>query len=154
MFAKVKNWLGFCGVKVELDAPWQIDKAANELTGTVKVTSKGPQELLTLDVELREEFTTGRGDDETTKTFTLGEFKVPLNKTIGAGETIQVPFTMNYAFGKSAADELVEKGGALGALGKLGKFANAEKSKFQMVATCDVKGVALDPNDIQDVNMV
>lgn len=141
----VKNWFGMVGVDLELQVPTEVTGETGTITGSVSVTSKTDQEMLTLEVEFEEEWKTGRGADAETQTLTLGEQKVVLNKPIKAGESVNIPFEFVYELEKSTAQSLAEKGGALGALGKLGGAMSGEKSTYQISACLDLKGVALDP---------
>ena len=142
----IKNWLGMVGVDLDLKCPTEVNGSTGTITGSVGVTSKTDQNMLTLEVEFEEEWKTGRGADADVTTLTLGSTKVQLNKPIKAGESIEIPFEFNYVIEKSTTQALAEKGGALGALGKLGGAMSGEKSTFQISATLDLKGVALDPS--------
>lgn len=153
-FQNIKNKLGIGGAKVSLQIPGQASKAELTVSGKVSITTKSEQELVKLKVKMIEEYSTGRGDDKTTKEYTLGEVNLPLNVTIKPGETKDVEFTLPFTILKSTNDELKEKGGALGALGKVGAFANAEKSSYFVVADLDVKSAALDPSDRKPIKLV
>lgn len=153
-FATIKNKLGIGGVKVVLQIPGQVEKNALTFDGKVTLTTKSDQQVIDLTVKLIEKYTTGRGDEKTTKEFDLGEVKIPCNFDIKTGETKEIPFTLNFKILKSTNDELKEKGGVMGGIGKLGSFANNEKSEYSVIATADVKSAALDPNDIKDIKLV
>ncbi|MCB9235362.1 MAG: sporulation protein [Bacteroidia bacterium] len=153
-FDKIKNKLGIGGVKVELKVPGQVEKASGVISGTVILTTKSDQEIKEIEIKVLEEYTTGRGDDKKTKTFTLGSVKMSDVFPIKTGETKEVPFTVNFEILKSNNDELAEKGGALGTLGKLGKFASNEKSAYFVEADVDVAAAALDPSDKKEIRMV
>ena len=151
---KIKNKLGIGGVKVSLQVPGQVSKEDTSVDGKVTLTTKSEQEVLTLTVKFIEEFTKGRGDDESTKEFELGVVNIPVNITIKPGETKEIPFTLPFKFLNSNADDLKEKGGALGALGSAAKFANKEKSEYHIDAEADVKSAVLDPSDEKDIKVV
>lgn len=152
-FAKIKQMLGIGTIKVTLKAPGTFKTDDGKIEGTVNLVAKSDQTVVSLVVELQEEFTTGRGDDEKTKTFDIGKVKLD-GFDMKAGETKDVPFTLHFSYAKSDNEALAEKGGVLGGIGKLGAFAAAEKSAFKLTATCDVKGASLDPNDILDIKRV
>ncbi|MDO5969680.1 sporulation protein [Flavivirga aquimarina] len=154
IFTSIKNKLGIGGVKVNLQAPAQVSMGDSTVDGKVILTTKSEQEVLNLTVKFIEEFTTGRGDNKTTKDFDLGEIVIPGNFTIKPGETKEVPFSLPFQIVKSDADNLKEKGGALGAVGSLSKFANNEKSEYFIDAEADVKSAALDPSDKKEVKLV
>ena len=154
IFKKFKDKLGIGGVKVELKVPGQVSKESDTVEGTVVLTTKSEQEIIDVTVQFLEEFTTGRGDDEEEKEFELGEVKIPCGFSIAPGETKEISFTLPFKLVKSNADDLKEKGGALGTLGKLGKFANNEKSSYFIDAEADVKSAALDPSDKKEIKLV
>ena len=153
-FQNMKNKLGIGGVKVQLQVPGQIAKADGTVDGKVVLTTKSEQEIVNITVKLIEEFTTGRGDDEKTKEFELGSVVLPGGFTIAPGDTKEIPFTLPFEILQSNADDLKEKGGALGMLGKAAKFANKENSEYHIDAEADVKSAALDPSDNKEVKLV
>lgn len=146
--------MGIGGVKVELQIPAEAAKADGTITGKIILTTKSDQEVKGIEVKVVEEYTTGRGDDKTTKEYTLGEIKFSEVFAIKTGETKEVPFTVTFSILKSGNDELKEKGGALGALGKVGAFADNEKSKYFVEADVDVTSAALDPSDKKQIKLV
>ena len=151
--AKVKQWFGIGGVTVDLQCENQISKQAGMVNGAVTLTSKSDLHVLTVDVSLIEEWTTGRGEDKETKDLELGKIRLGGNFDIKAGEEKTVQFQLPFELVKSNAEQLQERGGALGALGSVAKFANNEQSEYFVVADCDVKGTALDPSDKKQVQL-
>ena len=91
--SSVKNKLGIGGVKVVLEIPGQVEKSKNTLNGKVVMTTKSDQFIIDLTVKLIEKYTTGRGDEKSTKEFDMGVIKIPCNFDIKTGETKEVPFT-------------------------------------------------------------
>lgn len=118
------------------------------------MTTKSEQTIVSMEVKVIEEFTQGRGDDKTTKEYTLGTVKIPGEFVIKPGETKEVPFSVNFELLKTSNDELKEKGGVVGALGSMAKFANAEKSAYFVEAEVDVKSSVLDPSDKKEFKLV
>lgn len=118
------------------------------------MTTKSEQTIVSLEVKVIEEFTQGRGDDKTTKEYTLGTVKIPGEFVIKPGETKEVPFSVNFELLKTSNDELKEKGGVVGALGSMAKFANAEKSAYFVEAEVDVKSSVLNPSDKKEFKLV
>ena len=153
-FKSIKNKMGIGGVKVELQVPGQAAIADNQVEGKIILTTKSEQEIVSITVKMLEEFSTGRGDDKEEKEFELGQVDLSGGFSIAPGETKEVPFTLPYKLIKSNADDLKEKGGALGALGKMGKFANNEKSSYFVDADVDVKSAVLDPSDKKEIRLV
>ena len=153
-FQNIKNKLGIGGVNVSLTVPAQAEKTAGTIEGKITLTTKSEQLVSGIEVKMIEEYTTGRGDDKTTKELTLGELKLSEEFTIKPGETKEIAFTLPFSIIKSNNDELKEKGGALGALGKVGAFADNEKSEYFIEADVDVKSAALDPSDKKQIKLV
>lgn len=154
LFQKIKNKLGIGGVKIQIDMPGQISKSEGIVKGKFILTTKSDQEIKSMEVKLIERYTTGRGDDKTTKDFTLGSQKYNTQTEIKTGEEQVHEFDFPFELLKSSNDELMEKGGALGKIGKLGKFAKNEQSDFVVEVNVDVKAAALDPTEEVDVKLV
>ncbi len=152
---KIKNKLGIGGVKVRLNIPGEVPKQdEGEIEGKIVLTTKSEQEIVNMVVKVVEEYSTGRGDNQSSSDIELGEIEIDGGFAIKPGETKEVPFTVPYRLVKSSNDELKEKGGALGALGKVSAFASGEKSKYFVEADVDVKSAALDPSDKQMIKLV
>jgi hypothetical protein len=149
-FGKIKQFLGIGTVKVTATVPGSFSVDDSSIAGNVELLAKSDQEVVGVEVKFQEKWSTGRGEDKTEKTFDLGSQKFP-GFTMKAGETKKLDYTVPFHYSKSSNDRMAEKGGVVGGLGKLSKFADAEKSTFHIVATCDVKGATFDPNDVKEV---
>lgn len=149
-FGKIKQFFGIGTVKVTATVPPTFSVDDSHLNGTVELLAKSDQEVVSVEVKFEEKWSTGRGEEKTEKTFTLGTQKFP-GFTMKAGETKKIEYSVPFTYTKSGNDKMAEQGGVMGGLGKLSKFADAEKSTFQIVATCDVKGATFDPNDVKEV---
>ncbi len=151
---KIKNKLGIGGVKVNLQFPGHASKESKQIEGKVVLTTKSEQEIIEVKIKLVEEFTTGRGDNTSTKSFDLGVVKFSERYIIKPGEIKEIPFVLPFELLKSKADSLSEKRGVVGKIGKVSKFVSNEKSTYQVKATADVKSAALDPFDKKDIRLV
>jgi len=156
-FGKIKQFLGIGGVKIQLIVDGQIPKPAGdsgEITGSVNITSKSSQKVLYLDFFLKEEYTTGTGDNKKTKEFDLGQCKINDKFEIKPGETKTLNFTLPFKLLKSSTQSLSEQKGVLGAIGKVGSFASGEKSSYKVKAEAKVEGTALGPSSQKDIKFV
>lgn len=153
-WAKLKQFFGFTGVEVKLECPPSISKAQRLVTGQLTVKASATQKVLGVSVKLEEHWKTGRGEDASEKTFTLGEVEFESGFQLAAGETKVIPFSFPFDLIKSNADQLQESGGMLGALGTASKWASGEKSTFRVVGEVDVEGTPFDPTDKKDVQLV
>ncbi len=138
-----------------MDIPKESKKEDSQVAGKLKLFSKSEQEILSIELEMVEEWSIGRGEDKITREFVLGELDlVEENFKINSGETKEYDFILKYELVKSKNDKMKDKGGVSGALGKAGSFLDAEKSVFYVIADVDVKGTALDPGDKQRIKLV
>lgn len=156
-FDKLKSGLGIGGVKVQLEVPGQISRENSSVEGKLVLTSKRDEEVRSITVKMIEEWTTGRGENRKTKEYELGKIVYGNQILIKAGETKEMPFTLDYRFLKSEHDVLkdgktnFEKGA-----GALTSFMVKEKSEFFIHAEADVvsaKGL-FDPTDKKSVKVV
>ncbi len=153
-FQKIKQVLGFVGIKVTLEVPETFSRNGNTIQGKVVITSKSDQHILSVGVKFEEVWRVGKGEDETMKNFDLGEWKDETAFDIKAGETKIFPFTLNYSLIKSENDRMIDSGKVGKALGGLGKLMDGEKSNFWLNAMADVKGAAFDPNCAKELKIV
>ena len=150
-FAKVKQFFGAGTVKVELAIPPSVPKFGLQLPGRVALKAASAQHVIDVTVLLREEWDTGRGAEKQTKTFDLGKLTLAQAFDMQQGEERNLDFLLPFQVIQSNAEQLKQKGGAMGMLGKAAAFANNEKSRYKVIATADVKGAAFDPNDIKEI---
>jgi SpoOM protein len=154
---KVKGFFGIGGVKVTLEIPAEGKKEDGTLAGKITLLSKSDQHVLSLKVKMVEEYTTGRGDNKSTKNFDLGKLNVVKEKDafdIKAGVEKVFEFELPYSLLKSKNDERKEKGGVSGALGKMGSLMDAEKSAYFVEADADIKGTGFDPSSRKPIKLV
>jgi hypothetical protein len=150
---KVKQFFGAGTVKVELSVPPSVPKAGLQVPGKVTLNALSDQHVIDVTVLLEEEWDTGRGTEKETKTFELGKLTLAHALDMKQGEQRVLDFVLPFELIKSNADDLKEKGGALGVLGKAAAFANAEKSRYKVKAEADVKGAAFDPSDVKQITL-
>jgi hypothetical protein len=153
VFGKLKQMMGIGGVKLEIDVSPEIAKGAGTLTGKLLVSAKSGQSVQKIDITLIEEFSTGRGQERTTREFELGKTTIAQPFEIGAGESKSLDFNLPFRVMKSNSETLKEKGGALGMLGKAASFAGNEKSEFKVKAAASVKGTVLGPSAARPIRL-
>lgn len=151
---KVKQFLGFVGVKVTLVADDTFSRTGSTIQGKVIVSATADQHIISIEVGLEEVWRIGKGENETMKTFDLGEWKYETGFDIKAGETREFPFTLNYSLIKSENDRMIESSKVGKALGGLGKLMDGEKSNYWLKAMADVQGAAFDPNAVKELKIV
>jgi hypothetical protein len=152
-FSKLKQFFGAGTVKIQLTVPPSVSKAGLQVPGKITLNALSDQHVIDVTVKLEESWETGRGQEKQTKTFELGKTTTAKEFDMKQGEERVFEFVLPFELIKSNADELKEKGGALGVLGKAAAFANAEKSRYRVIAEADVKGAAFDPSDQKDIEL-
>ena len=150
LLAKVKQLFGIGTVSVKLSGPAAFNVNDSSISGKLTITGKSDQLIEEVELEFREEYSTGSGDNKTTKEFSLGKKKLA-GFAIKKDEVKTIDFELPFSYSKSQNEALGEKGGVMGGVGKIGSFMNSEKSRFELVATVDVKGATFDPNDILEI---
>ena len=153
-FDKIKQFFGIGTLSVKLNVPTTFSAKEGVLKGALTITGKSDQDIVSVEIELQEKWSKGKGDDVTEKTFTLGQIKMNEAFSVKKDEVKTINFEVPYEIIKSDNDKLKEKGGVLGGLGKMGSFLDSEKSEFTVIATVDVKGATFDPNDIANIKKV
>ncbi len=153
-FAKVKQFMGIGTLDVKLQVPGQFRATDTTIEGTLHIVAKSDQSIIKIDIELTEEFQTGRDEEKREKSFKLGSLHLSKPFDMKTGETKEVPFSLPFHLIKSSNDQLKEKGGFMGTVGKMGAWADNEKSSFKLEATVDVKGATLDPSDKMDMKLI
>jgi len=147
-FDKIKQFFGIGTLSVKLNVVPATFKATDaEIKGSLLITAKSDQEIESVEVEFKEEWSKGKDENEVKKTFTLGTFKINQPFSMKKDEVKTIEFSIPFEMVKSDNDKLKEKGGVLGGLGKVGSFLDNEKSDYSLEATVDVKGATFDPSD-------
>lgn len=153
LISKIKQFFGMGTVSIKIQAPGTFKTEDGEIKGSVTIVAKSDQVLEYVEIELKEKWESGRGDDKTEKEFEIGAVKLP-GFEMKTGETKTLDFVLAFDYSKSSNESLAEKGGVLGGLGKMAQFATNEKSAFTLIATADVKGATFDPNDILEIKRI
>jgi len=152
-FKGIKDKLGIGGVSIEISVPSQISRD-EDLVGNLVLSSKSDQEIVSVELIVFEELTSGVGDSKKTKENKLGSQKLDVQMTIAEGQKQEIPFTVPFVVAQSQIANLAEKSGVMGAIGKMGKFAANEKSMIYVKANVDVKSAVLDPSEKKLLNIV
>lgn len=154
-FGKIKQGLGIGTAGIELTVPGTVDKTSGAVTGSLVITAKSDQKVKAVRLRFTETHTSGSGENRKAREYVLGE------TVIGDGpfdlrkdERREIAFTLPFSLNQSSAQQLADKGGALGALGKVAVFAANEKSEFYVRAMADLEDVALDPTDVKTIRLI
>lgn len=150
-FGKIKQGLGIGTASLELEVSPSFSRSASEITGKVVLVAKSPQKVKSVRVRMVELYTTGQGENKTTKEYVLGDMPLGQPFDLADQERREIEFKLPFSMNLSSTQALAEKGGMLGAIGKVASFASSEKSVYQIRAVADLDGVAIDPNDTKSI---
>jgi sporulation-control protein spo0M len=138
-FSKIKQGLGIGTAKVELmDVETYFPKDAKEITGKVIITAKSEQKVKTVKVSLREKTTTTVGNETREQIREIESVVVAEAFGLKTDEVRTLSFSMPVnASGKLSFNVF---GGTLEISASSGPVP-----VYEVVATADLEGVALDP---------
>jgi len=151
---KVKSWFNIGGVKLAIDVPVNIEKASQEVKGSIKVTSKTDKHVEKITVKLVETFSQGRGESASERDYDWGEKEISSAFDIKTGEEKVVEFVLPFTPVKSSTESMADQGGVLGGLGKVAMFADNAKSTFKVEASAKITGSAFGTSESKEVKLV
>lgn len=152
-FGKIKQGLGIGTASLELDIPQTFSRDGQEFTGKVVLTAKSAQKVKSVKVKMTEHYTSGSGENKTTREYVLGEISLGQSFDLAAEERREIEFKLPYSLKLSSTQALAGKGGVLGAIGKVASMTSNERSSYRIDASADLEGVALDPNDARTITL-
>ena len=138
-FKKIKQGLGIGTAKVELmDVETYFPRDAKEITGTVILTAKSEQKVQSVKVSLMEKITSTVGNETREQRREIQSTRVAEAFALKAGESRTLRFTMPVDLGGKLSMEIF--GGTLEI-----SASSGSTPVYEVVATADLEGVALDP---------
>ncbi len=139
-FKKIKQGLGIGTARVELmDVETYFPKDAKEITGTVILTAKSEQKVKSVKVSLMEKTTSTVGNETREQRREIQSVVAAEAFDLKADESRKLPFTMPVDLGGKLSLNLF--GGTLEI-----SASSGSKPVYEVVATADLEGVALDPS--------
>ncbi len=154
MIGKVKKWLGIEGVKLELDMPEEVVVDSGEISGTIRFSSMHTQMVQTIRIVLIEKYKRGRRKNKMIDEYKLGEIELVEDIEVPADTVVEVEFQLPFELVESEMDALQGKNFIFRGLVKTAKLLKGAKSTYRLEAEADVKGVALNPFDKKEVNLI
>lgn len=138
-FKKIKQGLGIGTAKVELmDVETYFPKDAKEITGTVIVTAKSEQKVKSVKVSLMEKTTSTVGNETRDVRREIQSVVVSEAFDLKSDESRKLPFTMPVNMSGGISVNVF--GGTLNI-----SASSGPQPVYEVVATADLDGVALDP---------
>lgn len=145
-FKKIKQGLGIGTAKVELmDVETYFPKDTKEITGTVILTAKSEQKVKSVTVSLMEKTTTTFNNETREQRREIQSTVVAQAFDLKADESRKLPFAMPVDLGGKLSFDLF--GGKLEITASSGP-----KPVYEVLATADLEGVAIDPSAGKYIN--
>lgn len=144
LFNKIKQGLGIGTAKVTLEVPAQIARGTKEVDGKVTITAQSDQKVKSIKVALVEKSVTTINNETRDVRKDIQTFYLKEPFGIKKDETRTIPFKLSVDLGDSVSVQMF--GGTLTVSGS----SNGQRS-FEIMATADLDGVALDPTATQAV---
>jgi sporulation-control protein spo0M len=143
MFKKLGQFMGMVGIKVNFDINEHIPSAATSFSGKLIVSAEQDQTITSVNVTLSERSETGssRNDNHEIHNKVVGYVILDEDFTIQAGETKEIPFTIDFTY-----QPLVDDSGDPELAAMFDEVINDGKVEYWLSAMVDVKGAAIDPN--------
>jgi sporulation-control protein spo0M len=139
-FKKIKQGLGIGTAKVELmDVETYFPMDAKEITGTVILTAKSEQKVKSVKVSLMEKTTSTVGNETRDVRREIHSVVVAESFDLKADESRKFPFAMPVDVNGGLSLNLF--GGTLNI-----SASSGPKPVYEVLATADLEGVALDPS--------
>lgn len=153
-FNKIKQSFGIGTLKVELQAPAQLGSNERQINGQVLITAQSDQLVKEIKLRMLETYTQGKGDDEKSKEYELGQKIIKEPLTLAKDENTTIDFSLPFILQHSNNQSLSQEKGVLGALGKAAIFATGEKSEYQIKVDVYMEGSMFSISDSQNVRFI
>lgn len=154
MFGKLKKWLGVEGVKLELEAPAEVNSSEEKFSGRLHFYSMNPQKVTSVELVFLERYRRGRGKEKLIDEYELGRIEmqcdIDIEPEVPAGIDFEIPFKVF----KSRMDEFEKQNFLTKGVAKVAKFAKNVKSSYRLEARATVKGTVLHPIAKKEVRVV
>ncbi|MGB3547264.1 MAG: sporulation protein [Saprospiraceae bacterium] len=151
MLGKVKKWLGIEGVKLELDLPPTFDLEGGRIEGRVRLFSKNAQTVTAVRLVLIERYRRGRGEEQLVDEYELGRFTLTEQLEVPAEGEIERAFSLPFSRPVSEVDEFGQRNAVFGGLAWAARKLRNVSSEYRLEAEAQVRGVALNPFDRQEL---
>ena len=148
MFKKLGQFMGMVGIKVNFDINEHIPSAATSFTGKLHISAEQDQTITSVNVTLSERNETGshRNDNHDVVNKVVGYVILDEDFTIQAGETKEIPFTIDFTY-----LPLVDDSGDPEMAALFDEVINNGRTEYWLNALVDVKGAAIDPTATHQV---
>lgn len=154
MLNKVKKWLGIEGVKLELVLPEEVQRSGGMLRGKILLSSMQAQKVRGIRLALVERYSRGRSADKRIDDYEMGTLQINETYEVPAESQIELEFALPFSMVESEMDALQKSNFLTGGLVRVLKYAEGVKSTYRVEAEAIVEGVALNPFDKKEVNLV
>lgn len=167
-FSKIKQGLGIGTMDAKLNVPQQVAAASGQFQGEFILTAKNDQLVQEVDITLemvrRWEVSRSHRDsnghihhttEHKSETYGLGSTTEQVPFEVKAGEVKTIAFSIPFQpFNPQDVLKAPEQSGVSKVLGVIADMASGRRNErvtYQVRGKVDLKGVALDPNDVKEL---
>jgi hypothetical protein len=144
--SRIKKFLGIEGVKVFFDESTQIDLKENKVEGRVIVKSKAHSNVISISIQVIEQYYRGSKENQRVSEFILFNKKIfPKNLTVTQDKPIEIPFAYDILQNKSEMDLLEERNIFIKSIIGIAKKLYRVKSVYTITATLQIIDTGIKP---------
>jgi len=154
MLGRVKLFFGIEGLKVDLEIPPQFHIKDRVISGVLRLHSKSPQTLKSIEIKLIETYHRGRGKEKRTNEYIWGKIEWNENIYIPAlGEKI-IDFRLPVTPQLSGMDEMANKSIVHRKIVSFASMLKNANSTFHIEVSTRIEGTALNPTEKKEIKLV
>lgn len=154
MLGRVKLFFGIEGLKLDLELPSEFHIKDKVIAGVLRLHSKSPQTLKSVEIKLIETYQRGRGKEKRTNEYIWG--KIEWNEPIfipAAGEKI-IDFRLPVTPQLSGMDEMAGKSIVHRKIAGLASMLKNASSIFHVEVSTRIEGTALNPSEKREIKLI
>ena len=136
--------MGIEGVKIEIDAPENLQLSLGSLDFILHIHTKTDQLIESVEIKLIEKYGRGWGSSKLIDEYILYDEEENLDLSISTEEKFSVSLSISFEYIKSSIEKLGDHF-LLKPLSKLALLAKRAKSSFRLEVRAKVKGVRINP---------
>lgn len=154
MLGKVKLFFGIEGLKVDLEVPLAFKANDKVIQGILKLYSKSPQTINSIEIKLVETYHRGRGHEKRTNDYIWG--RIALNEPLeipANGEKI-IDFRLPVEPQLSSIEKMAGKSAVHNKIAGFARLLKNAKSVFHIEVSTKVEGTALNPGIKKEIKLI
>lgn len=154
MLGRVKLFFGIEGLKLDVQTPAEFHIQDKVIEGAIRLHSKSPQTIQSVEIKLVETYQRGRGKDKRTNDYLWGKIVWKEQIHIPAyGEKI-IDFRLPVTPQLSGMDEMAGRSLVHSKIASLASLIKNASSAFYIEVSAHIEGTALNPTEKKVISLV